>query len=122
MTTANKINECLDELRKLYQLKDLTSSYVELSVSVDYTNNKKQDKYSKMINIIADIESRLSFIESEIIQVNDEALDAAISASKENSNYLKDKKREKEYALHPEVERVLAALSGTLEGPYKVYE
>ncbi len=40
-----------------------------------------------MINIIADIESRLSFIESEIIQVNDEALDAAISASKENSNY-----------------------------------
>lgn len=122
LNTANKINECLDKLKKLYELKDLTSSYVELSLSVDYANNENQDKYSKMINIIADIESRLSFIESEIIQVDDEVLEIAISASKENSNYLKNKKREKGYALHPEVERVLAALSGTLEGPYKVYE
>ena len=122
LNTASKINECLDELRKLYQFRDLTSSYVELSVSVDYTNNENQDKYSKIINIISDIESRLSFIESEIIQADDEVLDAAISESKENSNYLKDKKREKVHALHPEVERVLAALSGTLEGPYKIYE
>lgn len=122
LNTANKINECLDELRKLYQYRDLTSSYVELSVSVDYANNENQDKYSKIINIISDIESRLSFIESEIIQADDEVLDAAISESKENSNYLKDKKREKIHALHPEVERVLAALSGTLEGPYKIYE
>jgi len=122
LNTANKINECLDELRKLYQYRDLTSSYVELSVSVDYANNENQDKYSKIINIISDIESRLSFIESEIIQASDEVLDNAISESKENSNYLKDKKREKVHALHPEVERVLAALSGTLGGPYKIYE
>ena len=122
LNTANKINECLDELRKLYQYRDLTSSYVELSVSVDYANNENQDKYSKIINIISDIESRLSFIESEIIQADDEVLDTAISESKENSNYLKDKKREKIHALHPEVERVLAALSGTLGGPYKIYE
>ena len=122
LNTANKINECLDELRKLYQFRDLTFSYVELSVSVDYANNENQDKYSKIINIISDIESRLSFIESEIIQADDEVLEAAISESKENSNYLKDKKREKVHALHPEVERVLAALSGTLGGPYKIYE
>lgn len=122
LNTANKINECLDELRKLYQFMYLTSSYVELAVSVDYANNENQDKYSKIINIISDIESRLSFIESEITQVTDEVLDAAISESKENSNYLKDKKREKVHALHPEVERVLAALSGTLGGPYKIYE
>jgi oligoendopeptidase F len=119
---AVKINECLDELRKLYEIRDLTSYYVELAVSVDYTNNENQDKYSKMANIISEMESRLSFIESEIIQVNEEVLDAAINESKENSNYLKDKKREKVHVLHPEVERVLAALSGTLVGPYKIYE
>lgn len=122
LNTASKINECLDELRKLYEFIGLTSSYVELLVSVDYTNNENQDRYSKMINIISDIESRLSFIKSEIIQADDEVLHAAISGSKENSNYLKDKKREKVHALHPEVERVLAALSGTLEAPYQVYE
>jgi oligoendopeptidase F len=122
LNTARKINECLDELRKLYKIKDLTSSYAELLVSVDYTNNENQDRYSKISNIISDIESRLSFIESEIVQADDEVLDGAISASKENSNYLKDKKREKVHVLHPEVERVLAALSGTLEAPYKIYE
>ncbi len=122
LNTANKINECLDELRKLYKFRYLASSYVELSVSVDYANNENQDKYSKIMNIISDIESKLSFIESEIIQATDEVLDNAISESKENSNYLKDKKREKIHALHPEVERVLAALSGTLGGPYKIYE
>lgn len=119
---AGKINECLDELRKLYGIRDLASYYVELAVSVDYTNNENQDKYSKLANIISEIESRLSFIESEIIQANEEVLDAAINESDENSNYLKDKKREKAHVLHPEVERVLAALSGTLEGPYKIYE
>lgn len=119
---AGKINECLDKLRKLYEIRDLTSYYVELAVSVDYTNNENQDKYSKMANIISEMESRLSFIESEIIQVDEAILNTAISLSKENSNYLKDKKREKKHALHPEVERVLAALSGTLEGPYKIYE
>lgn len=119
---AGKINECLDRLRKLYEIRDLTSNYVELAVSVDYTNNENQDKYSKMANIISEMESRLSFIESEIIQADEKILDAAINDSKENSNYLRDKKREKAYALHPEVERVLAALSGTLEGPYKICE
>lgn len=119
---AVKINECLDKLRKLYEIRDLTSYYVELAVSVDYTNNENQDKYSKMANIISEMESRLSFIESDIIQADEKILDAAINDSKENSNYLRDKKREKSHVLHPEVERVLAALSGTLEGPYKIYE
>lgn len=122
LNTASKINECLEELRKLYGIRDLTSYYVELAVSVDYTNNENQDKYSQMANIISEMESRLSFIESEIIQADEKVLDDAISESKENSNYLKDKKREKVHVLHPEVERVLAALSGTLEGPYKIYE
>lgn len=122
LNTASKINECLDQLRKLYEIRDLTSYYVELAVSVDYTNNENQDKCSKMANVISEMESRLSFIESEIIQANEKILDVAISESKENSNYLKDKKREKKHALHPEVERVLEALSGTLEGPYKIYE
>ncbi|WP_234122551.1 oligoendopeptidase F [Clostridium hydrogenum] len=122
LSTASKINECLDELRKLYEIIYLTGSYVNLAVSVDYTNNENQDRDSKIINIISDIESRLSFIESEIIQADDDVLTAAISESKENSNYLKDKKREKKHALHPEVERVLAALNATLEVPYKIYE
>lgn len=122
LSTAGKINECLDELKKLAQLIYLTNAYAELSVSVDYTNDENQERSFKLENIISDIQSRISFIDSEIIQTDEKILDAAISESKENSNYLKDKKREKAHVLHPEVERVLAALSGTLEAPYSIYE
>ena len=122
LDTARSINQCLDKVREIAKIMTLTGTYSELSVSVDHTNNENQDRAMKFMNTAADIDSRLSFVKSEIIQVDEKIIDDAISESKENSNYLKDIKRDKKYALHPEVERVLAALSGTLEAPYSIYE
>jgi oligoendopeptidase F len=122
LDTARSINQCLDKVRKITKIMTLTGTYSELSVSVDHTNNENQDRAMKFMNTVADIDSRLSFVKSEIIQVDEKIIDDAISESKENSNYLKDIKRDKKYALHPEVERVLASLSGTLEAPYSIYE
>lgn len=122
LNTPESINNCLDKMRKVNQLMYLTSSYGNLAVEVDHTNNENQDRFMKFMNIAADIGSRLSFVDSEIIQGDENVIDNAISQSKENKNYLKDIKRNKAHALHPEVERVLAALSGTLESPYNIYE
>ncbi|MDU1413626.1 MAG: oligoendopeptidase F [Clostridium sp.] len=122
LTTAENINNCLDELRELWEIVTLTANYSELAVSVDYTNNENQDKNFKLMNLIAEIDSKLTFIDSEIIQAEDRVLEEAMKLSKENSNFLKEKRRNKAHALHPEAERVIAALSETLEAPYKVYE
>jgi len=122
LNTASNINQCLDKVREIAKLMTLTGSYVELAVSVDHTNNENQDRFMKFMNIASDISSRISFVDSEIIQADEKIIEDAISESKENSNYLKDIKRGKAHALHPEVERVLAALSGTLEAPYSIYE
>ena len=122
LTTAENINNCLDELRELWQIVTLTANYSELAVSVDYTNNANQDKNFKLMNLIAEIDSKLSFVDSEIIEAEDSVLEEAMKLSKENSNFLKEKRRNKAHALHPEAERVIAALSETLEAPYKVYE
>ncbi|SFA99677.1 oligoendopeptidase F [Clostridium frigidicarnis] len=122
LNTPESINDCLDKIRKVNQLMHLTSYYGNLAVSVDHTDNENQDRFMKFMNIEADIGSRLSFIDSEIIQGDENVIDNAISQSKENKNYLNDIKRNKAHALHPEVERVLAALSGTLESPYNIYE
>ena len=122
LNTASNINQCLDKVREISKLMYLTGSYAELSVSVDHTNNENQDRLMNFMNISSDIGSRISFVDSEIIQVDERIIEDAISESKENSNYLKDIKRNKPHALHPEVERVLAALSGTLEAPYSIYE
>lgn len=122
LNTAESINSCLDELKKLYKIIGLTVEYVQLAVSVDYTNNENQDKAFKVMNLFSEIESKLSFINSEIIEADEKVLEEAINLSKENSNFLKEKIRNKAHVLHPEVERVLAALSETMEGPYKIYE
>lgn len=122
LNTANNINECLDKMRKVNQLMQLTGAYANLSVTVDHTNSKNQDRFMKLKNVFSEINSRLSFIDSKIIQGDESILDEAINVSKENSNYLKNKKRAKAHALHPEAERVLSALSGTLESPYSIYQ
>lgn len=122
LNTAESINSCLDELKELYKIIGLTVEYVQLAVSVDYTNNENQDKAFKVMNLFSEIESKLSFINSEIIEADEKVLEEAINLSKENSNFLKEKIRNKAHVLHPEVERVLAALSETMEGPYKIYE
>lgn len=122
LNVPNNINECLDKMRKLHELAYLTGSYANLAVSVDHTNNENQERFMRLMNIESDMSSRLSFVDSELIQADESVIDEAINQSKDNSNYLKDIKRNKAHALHPEVERVLAALSSTLDAPYNIYE
>lgn len=75
----------------------------------------------KLSNISSDIQSRISFIKSEIIEADEEVIKKAMENSKENENYLKEIMRKKEHALHPEVEKALSALSSTLGAPYQIY-
>lgn len=122
LNTENNINSCLDKMRRFFEYETLIANYTELAVSVDYTNEENQERAAKISSIIADAESRLSFVYSEMIEADDETLEKAIQLSKENSNYIKDIKRKKAHALHPEAERVIAALSESLDAPYEIYE
>ena len=44
LNTAEAINECLNRLRKVYQLTTLTGSYSYLAVAVDQTNVENQER------------------------------------------------------------------------------
>ncbi len=121
LNSADVINECLGKLRKATQIMHLTTTYAYLAVAVDQTNIENQARNAKLTNILSNLQSRLSFIRSEIIEVDEEIIEEAIKKSNENANYLKEIKEFKKYVLHPEVERVLSALSGTLNSPYAIY-
>ena len=118
---ANSIVKCLNKLQILHQVVVLAGTFAQLAVSVDQTNVENQTRQMKFSNIMSSIESRLSFIESEIIETDEENINQAISISKENEGYLKDILRRKQYALHPEVEKALSALSNTLGSSYGIY-
>ncbi|MCB2359125.1 oligoendopeptidase F [Clostridium estertheticum] len=122
LNNASIINDCLDKMRVVMESEDLVENYASLSVSTDQSNEENQARYMKSINILADLESRLSFVESEINEVDDKIIDQAIEESKENRNYLSKIKRFKKHSLHPEVEKVLSALSGALDSAYSTYD
>ncbi|MDF2889958.1 MAG: oligoendopeptidase [Clostridia bacterium] len=119
--SADMIIQCLSQYRKAIQVINLTATYAHLAVAVDQTNTENQARNMKLANIFSNLESRLSFVKSEMIEVDQKVLEQAIRESREDSNYLKEIQRIKKYALHPEVERVLSALSSTLSSPYAIY-
>lgn len=121
LNEAKTINDCLDKLRDLYQVIVITSSYSYLAVSVDQSNVENQARNMRLGNILSNIQSRISFIDSEIIQADGEVIQKAIDESDMNKGYLKEIMRNKPYVLHPEVEKTLSALSGVLGSPQRIY-
>lgn len=121
LNNAETINNCLDKLKSLSQMTNLIGSYCYLAVSVDQSNVENQQRQMKFSNIASNMGSRISFVDSEIIEASEEVINEAIDKSEENKGYLKEIIRKKKYALHPEVEKTLSALSGTLDAPYTLY-
>jgi len=121
LNTPEIINACLDDLREIHRLSTLICNYTDLAVSVDYYNTSNQERNDKISRLVTDIFSRLSFIDSEIISLDESVLNNAISIATSNKFYLQDILRNKPHQLHPETERALAALSQSLNAPYQIY-
>ena len=121
LTSAQAINACLDGYRECARLIYLTGSYCELAVSVDFTDAHNQARSDQISRLNAGIQSRLSFIDSELSAADDALLQDAIDSSAANRSYLEEIRRARPHRLQPETERVLAALSQTMNTPYTVY-
>ena len=96
-------------------------SYTSLASSTDQTDDEAQMRASKYGSIAAKINSKLSFVNSELSELPAETLEEAMKESTDFKNYLEKLIRKKEYQLHPEVEKTLAAFSSTFSGPYGLY-
>lgn len=118
---SNIVNSCLDKLRTLYELSNVTEFYSYFSISVDQSNIENQTRQMKLSSISSRIQSRISFVKSEIMELDEDVIMKAIETSNENKNYLKNIIRSKKYAVHPEVEKALSSLSNTLNAPFEIY-
>ncbi len=121
LNTPEIINACLDDMRTLLVLMDHVQTYVSLDASVDYYDNEKQERQAVIEREHAAIYEKISFADSEISDVPEEVLAAAIEMASENKMYLKKLKKEKPHRLDARTEAVLARLSGTLDAPYNLY-
>lgn len=121
LTTPESIAECLALYEELEILLYQTTSYTSLAVSVDYTDTEAQKKDAKLSALAAEVESRLSFIESEIADAPEELIRAAMSKTERAKHYLAEILREKPHRLSAETEKVLAALRPVFNAPYDIY-
>lgn len=116
-----RIVACLDEQEQMERILVLVGSYCGLAVEVDYYDTANQQRSDRVSTVEAQIASRLSFIESEILQADDAVLDAAIEQAVGCKHRLMDLRRRKPYQLAPETEKALAALQMSFDTPYEVY-
>lgn len=121
LNNVNTILKCIEEYEQLYIKALLTGSYASLAVSVDQTDVNNQTRYNKNNSILSECFSRITFIESELKEVDDKVLEEAINNTDKYKVYLEDIKRSKPHTLHPEVEKAFASLSPVLDAPYSIY-
>lgn len=121
LDNAKTINECLDKYREFTEILILTSNYADLAASVDYSDGELQERNGSLMQVISQLLSKLSFIDSELIRQDDGILNDAIVSGGGNSGYLSNLLRQKPYQLQPETERVLTALSPSFDTPYQIY-
>lgn len=122
LNRAETIIACLDEVKEVYRLLDITMTYASLSLAVDQSDMEHVARAKKMNNVMTKIASQLSFVESEILDLDDSILKTAMGMSAEYKHYLSNLLDFKPYRLHPEAERVIKALQTTLNAAYDTYE
>lgn len=121
ITDSAAVVEVLTAYARLYEELVPVSTYASLSLSVDQTNDEAQMRSSKFGSAAAKISSQLSFVTSELLALPEETLKTAMQDSAEFKVYLEKLVFKKQYQLHPEVEKTLAAYSSTFSAPYALY-
>ncbi len=121
LTGVEAIHSCLDKYRAWMELIARVGAYASLAAAVDYGDAALQERDEALMRLDAQMSSRLTFIESEILEQDEALLRQAAGQEGPNRPYLLDLLRQKPYQLKPETERVLAALRPALGAPYQIY-
>ncbi|MBS4761251.1 oligoendopeptidase F [Carnobacteriaceae bacterium zg-ZUI252] len=118
--TPQDVSGVLSAYRQLSQLMSKIGNYVMLHVSANMLDTTAQERNSKAQNLLASTRSQLSFVVSELSQLNESVLKQA-AENKEDALFIEKLLRDQSQLLSKETESVLAALSNTLSFPYQNY-
>lgn len=121
LNDAQSIVDCLHLYEDMCAAADRFCIYFSLDRETDYSNAEAVSNANKAESIVTDIMTRTAFIESEILEADDDVLEEAVKKGGTVSIYLRKLIRRKPHVLQPETEKVLAALGEFMETPYEVY-
>ncbi|WP_339241952.1 oligoendopeptidase F [Paenibacillus sp. FSL R5-0517] len=121
---AEQLLACLDAREALQERIGKTASYARLKQSEDSTNPVNIENSAKAGDILSNLSSSLSFVNSEIVELPDGTVERYIQELPGLEPYARSLERlirEKAHRLTPETEKVLASLGEVLDSPYRIY-
>jgi oligoendopeptidase F len=121
LNSKEMINDALTTYQDIQARLTRISAYSSLQASTDSISEENQMRQGKAMIRFQSISKKLAFLNNELKQIQDDLLLEASEISENNHYYLKDIIRDKKYALIPEVEKVLIALSPVLNASYMNY-
>ncbi|UOK65861.1 oligoendopeptidase F [Paenibacillus sp. PK1-4R] len=121
---AEQLLACLDAREALQERIAKTASYARLKQSEDSTNPVNIENSAKAGDILSNLSSSLSFVNSEIVDLPEGTVERYLEELPGLEPYARSLERlirEKEHRLTPETEKVLASLGEVLDSPYRIY-
>ncbi|MDP4084892.1 MAG: oligoendopeptidase F [Bacillota bacterium] len=124
-TGSKALLDCLLAQEQLYMKLVKALTYVELKQSTDGTDPINQANSAKFASLYTNLNTKLSFIDSEILALEDGKVERYLIEEPELEvfrNNLQDLLARKKHKLSQETEEALASLGEVQESPYQIYQ
>ncbi|WP_029328989.1 oligoendopeptidase F [Lentibacillus jeotgali] len=125
VTSAENLLNGLKAKKNFEKRLICVATYANLKSSADGTDPQNQADSAKVSSVLAAIGAKLSFVETELLQLTNDIIDHFISEEPELEIYrkmLEDVLEKKPFTLAPEIEETLAALDEVHSAPFMIYE
>ena len=118
----NDVLSLLDEYSAFLVEFDSVRCYSYLPLSTDMTDEENQKRDALFDLKSAEINTRIKFIENELMELSEEVIQKAIQKTASYKTYLSKISENKKHQLSAESEELLATLSPILDLSYRGYE
>lgn len=111
----------IEATEKIQEKMVVIGTYASLSHSVDQTSTENQMRAASFGSFAAKLATKLSFVKSDLLALDEAVLKEAQTAKPEYANFIDKLLVQKPHQLHPEAEKALAAFGATFNAPYELY-
>ncbi|GAA0596393.1 oligoendopeptidase F [Virgibacillus siamensis] len=122
---ASNLLSCLEALENFQERLIRVAAYASLKAAADGSDPANQADSTKVSSVLATIGSKISFVESELLELNQNDIEYLLEKEPKLQNYekmLQDILEKKPYSLAHDIEETLAALSEIHNAPYMIYQ
>ncbi|WP_274309767.1 oligoendopeptidase F [Solibacillus daqui] len=121
ITDVDGAIKAIEATEKIREKMIPIGTYANLAISVEQTNTENQLRSAGFGSLAAAIATKLSFVTSDLLALDEGVLKKAQNLMPEYKNFIDKLLVQKPHQLHPQAEKALAAFGATFNAPYELY-